>query len=319
VTDRIARPLVESALLAALGSVLILVGYYAPVIGPLAVFLWPLPSAVALLRHGLRWGVMCSVVTGISLLLFIDLITAVGLWIIFAVTGVSFGYAIRTRYSPATTIAFTSVAFLIGTLAALLSAYFVTGFTPEKLIDQYIESMKLAADMNRKITGPNPLLEQFGNIDQMKPVLLRMFPAILLFSALFQSYLNYEVSRRVLSRLGYSLESLPPFSRWIFPEYIAHAGILSYLLMLLEQYHKVSVLARIGENVFVFCSLFFLIDAFAVIAFYLLRLRVPRALIFVACLFLFANPVFNTLLTFFGIIDILLDFRRIRYGWLGEI
>jgi len=54
------RALVESALLAVIGMILVLIGEYLPFIGMIALFLWPLPSALVVLRHGMRWGVTVS-------------------------------------------------------------------------------------------------------------------------------------------------------------------------------------------------------------------------------------------------------------------
>ncbi|HHW19196.1 MAG TPA: DUF2232 domain-containing protein [Firmicutes bacterium] len=318
-TGRYARPLVESALLAALGSVLVLVGYYLPFIGPLAIFIWPLPSAIAVLRHGVRWGVLCSVVTGLSLLMFIDWITAVGFWLAFAVTGVTFGYTVRRGMSSPTVVLLTAVAALVGIVAALASAYFVAGFTPEKLIDEYIESVKLAVEMNRKILGSNPALEQFAQVSQMKDMLLKLFPSSVLLAALLQSYVNFEVSRRVLARLQLRIDPLPPFSRWILPEFIAHAAILSYMVIILEPYHKTPFLTRAAENVLLFLSFLLLVEAFSAISYYLLRVGVPRVLVGLICFYLFTIPSVSTLLAFFGIIDILFDFRRLRYGWIDEL
>jgi len=64
------RALVESALLAVIGMILVLIGEYLPFIGMIALFLWPLPSALVVLRHGMRWGVMASVLTALCLTFF---------------------------------------------------------------------------------------------------------------------------------------------------------------------------------------------------------------------------------------------------------
>lgn len=313
------RSLVESALLAALGSVLVLFGYYVPLLGPIAVFLWPLPSALAVLRHGTRWGFLSSIVTGLSLLLFMDWLTALSLWVLFALTGVTFGYAVSKDYSPVVVIMITSLAFLIGLLMSFLSLYLVAGFTPAKLLDDYIKAMESATKVNEKLFGQNPILEQFRNLDQVKEQLLRIMPGAILLSALFQSYMNFEVARRVLGKLGYQLEPLEPFSRWIFPEYVAHGAIASYLLIVLEPYHKLAVLTQVGENALIVLSLILFAQAASAISYFLLRARVPKIFIGFAIFYLFLTPGLNTLATLFGIVDILFDFRHLRYGWVNEI
>jgi len=316
---RTARPLVESALLAALGSVLVLFGYYVPFLGTLVALLWPLPSAVAVLRHGVRWGVLSSIVTGLSLLMFIDWMTAASLWLVFAITGITFGWALRRSYSPATIIIVSGVAFLIGTVAAFVSGYLIAGFTPEKLVDTYIEAMKKATEINQRFLGPSPLLEELKDPSTLKSALLRVFPAVLLFSAVIQAYINFEVSKRVLERLGYHLDSLPPFSRWIFPDYIAFIAVASYLLVALEPSHKISFLAKAGDNAFIFAMFFLVTEAFSVISYFLIRVGFPRPVIVFLCVYLYVAPTFRLILLLLGLMDMLMDFRRLRYGWIDEI
>jgi uncharacterized protein YybS (DUF2232 family) len=313
------RSLVESALLAALGSVLVLVGYYVPLLGPIAVFLWPLPSALAVLRHGTRWGFLSSIVTGLSLLLFMDWLTALSVWVLFALTGVTFGYAVSKEYSPVATIFITSGAFLVGLLMSFLSVYFVAGFTPAKLIDDYLKAMQAATEMNKKIFGPNAVLEQFSNLEQVKEQLIRLLPGAILVSAVFQSYMNFEVARRVLSKLGQKVEPLPPFSRWIFPEYVAHGAFVSYLAVALEPYHKISILMGLGENALFMFSLILFAQAASVLSYFMKRARVPGILTGLTLFYLFVTPGLNTLAMLFGMIDVLFDFRHLRYGWVDEI
>ena len=74
----------ESALLAVIGLVLVLLGQYVPFLGIAASLLWPLPSALVVLRHGMRWGVMASVLTVVCLSMFMNWITALSLWVLFA-------------------------------------------------------------------------------------------------------------------------------------------------------------------------------------------------------------------------------------------
>ena len=55
----------ESGLLAAITVVMALIGVYVPLLGTVAVLMWPLPILVLIVRHGLRWGVMAVVVSGV--------------------------------------------------------------------------------------------------------------------------------------------------------------------------------------------------------------------------------------------------------------
>ena len=53
----------ESGLLAAITVVMALIGVYVPLLGTVAILMWPLPILILIVRHGLRWGVMAVVVS----------------------------------------------------------------------------------------------------------------------------------------------------------------------------------------------------------------------------------------------------------------
>lgn len=313
------RALVESALLAVLGTILVLLGQYVPVVGFVALLLWPLPSALVVLRHGMRWGVLASIVTALSLALFMSWLTALGLWVLFGLTGLAFGYAVTRGYSPATIIFITSGAFLVGVLTSLVSIYLVAGYTPTKMVDEWLKIVQASAGLSEKLFGPNQFWGMFEDIDGFKNQLLRVMPAGFLLSSLFQSYLNFEVLRRVLSRLGHALEPLPPFSRWILPEYVAHGAILSYLSIIFGLYYDISAVEQVGQNLFTALSVLLLLETASVISYYLARSGLPRVFSGLITLYVVISPVFSMFGLLFGIIDILFDIRRLRYGWLDAV
>jgi uncharacterized protein YybS (DUF2232 family) len=313
------RALVESALLAVIGMILVLLGKYVPLIGFIALLLWPLPSALVVLRHGMRWGVMASILTALCLTLFMNWITAFGLWVLFGLTGLTFGYAVTKQYSPAKIIVVTSIAFLIGTFSTFLFTYLLTGHTPMQLIDELLRAWQTSAELTERVLGTNPFVDMIQDFDTMKALLIRLLPSGLVLSALFQSYLNYEVLRRVLSRLGHNLEPLPPFSRWILPEYIAHATIISCMAAELGIRYNLPLVEQAGQSVFSALSLFLLIETASVISYYISKHDLPKFFSALAIFYVIANPVLNVLSVFFGIIDILFDVRQLRYGYLNDM
>ncbi len=84
-------PMTESGLLAALTVVLALAAVYLPVIGMAAALIWPLPVLVLVVRHGVRWGLMAVVVSGVIMALLIEPMTALRLVLAFAPTGLMLG------------------------------------------------------------------------------------------------------------------------------------------------------------------------------------------------------------------------------------
>lgn len=313
-----AKPLVESALMAAVGAVLILISFYVPVIGFVAGLVCPVPFALVVMRHGVRWGLLSSVVTALSLLLFLDILTVVALWVVSGLTGVAFGYAITSGFSPSRTILFTAVAFLLGIVAAFLSLYFISGITPGKFVEQMVDSFAKSLEISEKLFGSNPQMEELTKVILSKETALQVLPSAILMASVFQAYLNFEVMRRVLPRLGHSLEPLPPFSRWIFPDYVAFAAILSFIAAVTVNYHGIPLLAQAGQQIFVLTGFFGMLEAVSVMVFYLLRFGLPRFFIGFVCLFVVTQYILvpsglTQLFVVFGMMDMLMDFRHLRF------
>ena len=120
-----ARPLVESALLAALGALLILIAFYVPLFGLFATVVSPLPTAFAVIRHGIRWGIMSSIVTLMVLLPFLSPVTAVTLWVVYGTMGIALGYSVRRNLPAERTIGLMTGASLVGISVDMLGAYLV--------------------------------------------------------------------------------------------------------------------------------------------------------------------------------------------------
>ncbi len=310
-----ARPLVESALLAALGAVLVLFAFYVPVLGMVVALVSPLPVAMVAIRHGWRWSLLASIVSALALFLFIDWITAIGLWVVYGWVGLAFGIAVKKGYSASVVLLITALALFLGTVAGFALSYLVTGITISDFAEEMIRSFRMALEMNEKVLGPNPVLEELAETLGQKDLLLKLLPASFTLSSLALAFINIEVFRRIMPRFGYTLEPLPPFSRWIFPEILAWAGLLSFVAVAYVPYPAVRAAV---ENLYPVVSVLAIVEVLSILSFYLSRLNLPRFMttiaIFFAVTIMFTTPAIAMLAPFFGMIDMLFDFRRIRLG-----
>ena len=315
---RSARPLVESALLAALGAVMALIAWYVPVIGVVAGLVSPLPAAVVVIRHGTRWGVMSSLVTMLVLAPLIGWPNALALWVVNGAMGISFGFAVRRRMSPSMVLVTAAGGCLTGVVAEFASAYFILGLTLTKQIEEIVNMWNQALELNKKILGPNPALDEIVKMMPTTEMYMALLPGLAVITAFVMAYINFELFRRVLPRLGYTLEALPPFSRWIFPPPIAFAGIMAMLLSATQAQFNLNLplLTRLVENVSVVASMLFFLEALAVATFYLMRAGFSRVLaglvVFMGVSLMVGNAALSTLTYLFGMIDILFDFRHVR-------
>ncbi len=317
------RPLVESALLAALGAVLMLLGWYVPVIGTIASMVSPLPAAMAVIRHGARWGVMSSLVTMFVIAPLVGIPNAVALWAINGAMGISFGVAVRRNLRPTLVLTVAAVGSVVALVIEYAAAYLLMGLTLTKQLGEIITILRESLEQTQKLLGSNPAVDELLKNLPTVDLMIMLVPALLILTAFMLAYLNFEIFRRILPRLGYTLDPLPPFSRWIFPEIIAHAGLIAFLANMFQASINLPIVQVVAQNVFIVASMVFMVEALSALAFYLLRSGMSRGMtaffaIMAISLMMQPGPL-SLLATIFGMIDILFDFRRIRSESLDEI
>lgn len=317
------RPLVESALLAALGAVLMLLGWYVPVIGTVASMVSPLPAAMAVIRHGARWGVMSSLVTMFVIAPLVGIPNAVALWAINGAMGISFGVAVRRNLRPTMVLTVAAIGSVVALVIEYAAAYLLMGLTLTKQFAEVITILRESLEQAQKLLGANPAVDELLKNLPTVDLMIMLVPALLILTAFMLAYLNFEIFRRILPRLGYTLNPLPPFSRWIFPEVIAQAGLIAFLANMFRASLNVQAVQVIAQNVFIVASMVFMVDALSALVFYLLRSGMSRGMaaffaIMAISLMMQPGPL-SLVATIFGMIDILFDFRRIRSESLDEI
>ncbi|MGE5579770.1 MAG: DUF2232 domain-containing protein [Bacillota bacterium] len=316
------RPLVDSALLAALGAVLVLLGWYVPVVGLFASIVSPLPTAVAVIRHGARWGVMSSLVTAFVTAPLIGIPLAVSLWAVNGAMGISFGVAVRRNMRPTMVLVTAAAGSIVAIIVGYAAMFLVMGVTPRGEIAKMVSIYRQALEKSQALLGPNPAAEEILRVFDVD-FILSIAPAGVVLGGFGLAWMNYEVFSRVLPRLGHSLEPLPPFSRWIFPEFVAHAGFLTFILPYFQSFVAVPGFSALIQNLSFVTGPLFTIESLSVLSFYLMQSGMSRGMTVLAGFLVVsvlaqAGPL-SLLAPLFGMIDILFDFRRLRYPPVGEI
>lgn len=123
-------PLTESGLLSALTVILALAAVYLPVVGVVASLVWAIPIIVLVVRHGLRWGVMAVLVSGVIMALLIEPTISLRMVLSFGPTGLMLGYAFRHGWSGAQAFGTTLVASVAGKLLTFGLLFLLTSVNP---------------------------------------------------------------------------------------------------------------------------------------------------------------------------------------------
>ncbi len=224
--------LTEGAILAALVAVFAVATHYLPLVGIATALLCPLPLAVLVIRHGLRVAAIAGVAAGLVGAMLAGPLLGLAILVSFAPMGIVLGIGARRGW-PATRIVLTAgLVTFVSTLLnylGLMGGGRVSMAEMARTMERSVEtSASLYARLGLSQAQIDSVSTQMREFARLLPYLL---PAMLVFGALFAAWLNYEVGRRVLARIGYRLAPLPPVRTWRIPT----AGIwlvpLAYLLL----------------------------------------------------------------------------------------
>jgi len=256
--------------------VLVLAGYYLPLVGGLITFLWPVPIAVVVLRHGLRLGIMTVLTAGLILSMVVGVVQGALLGFTLGAGGLILGWGWLRGWNAGRMVAVSAVgqvAVIMVTLASfrILLSIDLLALTLGAVSQAMEASISIYSRLG--VSG-----YELGQMEALAAAVIELMPLVLpsgvVLGSVFTAYLNFLVARGVLRRLGHQAPALPPFSRWQVPVYalVAFAASLT-----LRHFFKDGTLFRLGFNLFYVIYLAFVVQGLSLAYFFLERLSVPRA------------------------------------------
>lgn len=313
------KALTEGAILAAIATILALIGLFLPPISLITNFLWIIPIIVICLRHDLRSGILVLLVTTILIMMFGTPLSGLALVLEYGIVGLIYGYAFRNKLSVGKTLFYGCVATVIGTMLVILISFALTGFSPDYLQSQAQEAMDMTMEMYEQMGLIEQLAERGLSEEQIQStmqglltVIIYLIPGFMIVSSLSSAFLSFYVSRLVLKKMHISLPDIPPFKTWRIPWYYIWGFIAAFGLFLLGDYAQIKAAKIIGQNVMLVYAPIFFVIGMAILNFYLNKFNVGkpiRSLIVIMTLlnFPFAFMLFASL----GMFDTLIDYRRL--------
>ncbi|WP_034638769.1 YybS family protein [Desulfofalx alkaliphila] len=309
------RGLVEGALSAALMGLFVLLGLYIPLLLPISSLLFPIPLILMVYRNGLKKAVMSLVVAYLLLLmLFPDPLTVTVLVIQFGLMGLLLGLLFKNHVSAGKSIA-------IGTLAAACLTLIILGFT---LLIMGVNPLQLEEQLELIVEESIAYYEETDMLTEVDTAELRetvygtmrmlalLAPGILIISSMLSTLLTYLLSRAVMVRMNKDIPPLPPFSRWTYPWYTVWGVIVGLGLTLIGDRYEFVLIATVGKNMLYVFGVSFLLLGLSVAAYYYKKLQISPWIKLIFVFLLAMWPFTPFLLIGVGVMDPLLDVRRIN-------
>ncbi len=308
-------PLTESGLLSALTVILALAAVYLPVIGMAAALVWALPVVVLVVRHGLRWGMMAVLVSGIIMALLIEPMLSLRMVLSFGPTGLMLGYAFRHRWSGAKAFGMTLIASVAGKLLTFGLLFLITSVNPLNLqMDVMRESFDQTFAVYEQMgLNEQALKESRGQIDQALTYLNLLLPFIVGVMGLLDAAVAYIVSSRVLRRLGEAVQELPPFAEWRLPQFFLYLLGFALVGIYWGGSREIQLLYQAAFNLNMVAMGAGIIQGLSLMSYAMDRFRVGKLMRVCLYAFVLLGGVLVQILAFTGLFDMLFDYRR-RFG-----
>lgn len=308
-------PLTESGLLSALTVILAMAAAYLPVIGMVAALVWSLPVVVLIVRHGLRWGVMSVLVSGVIMALLLEPMLSLRMVLSFGPTGLMLGYAFRHQWSGAHAFGMTLIASVAGKLLTFGLLFLVTSVNPLNL---QMDVMQQSFDQTFAVyeqmgLDQNAIEASKAQISEAMTYLNLLLPFIVGVMGLLDAGVAYIVSSRVLRRLGETVPQLPPFAEWRLPQFFLYLLGFALVGIYWGGSREIQPLYQAAFNLNMVAMGAGVIQGLSLMSYAMDRFRVGRVMRMFFYAFVLLGGVLVQILAFTGLFDMLFDYRR-RFG-----
>lgn len=310
------RPTVEGGILSAVAIVFALISAYMPLLGPFVNMIWPVPIILLGVRHGYRWSIMATCVSGLLIAVLLHPLHAIGVVVAYGLIGISLGHAFRCGYTAGKAFFLGAVASVISKIAVLLLVALIMGFNPlVAQTDSLAQAFEQAAEMYRGMGMKEEELAQIGaRWQEMVEVLKLILPAGFALAALLDTYINYIVAKAVLQRMGHAVPAFPPFREWSFPLAIPYAFGFAAVGMYWGKSRELDFLYQAAVNVEMVASALLFLQGLALLFFMADRYKLSRLVRGLLVAFILLNSIFTQALILAGALEIVFDYRRLRRG-----
>lgn len=312
------KSLVEAGIMVTIILVFMILSNF-PLIGNIIGFIIPIPIALLYLKYGLKISITSIVASGILVSLFMGPISGIQVAISSGIVGLVLGLCVKRKFSGIKSLVCliaVNTFSIFSELALLFSA--LTGITFKDYVDELVKVFNETAKLSEQMMGgsqANPMVEVMKSVDSN--FIISMMPIVLVTAIIIRAFLNYTIGKYFINKLGFKLNSLPPFSKWYFnPILIALVVVINIIVTFLVSR---GIINNKGLYILSLNMLFtmLIIQGLAVAANFL-KYKLKFSNFFVVFLSILMVSSMPQLFGVLGLIDVLFDIRGVDKNSLGS-
>ena len=312
------KAIIEVGLMSALIVVITLMNSYVPLFSTFGMFILPLPITILYLRHNFNVSIIAVMVSALIVAITGDPIMAIGSAALYGASGLVMGYCLKNKVKPINTVIYAGFANLVGVFVNLyLYVTLIMNTTMYGLLGDFINQLKQSMELSKGLysglgvdISANPMYAVF---DAMTPkTFLLMIPAAFIVSMPLMAYINYQITRKVLKKLRYETEAFRTFITWYFDNRLGALIVIFICIGILLTSRGIGLGEYITSTFMILFQVMLLIQALSLVAYFLRsRFNINKGFVIFILIFIALNPSISNLLVFLGLVDMLLDLRKL--------
>lgn len=318
--------IVEAGLITAIIVVIMLFSVYVPIFSMLGTFILPIPVTVLYIRQNWKVTLTAVFVSGIIIAMTYNPISALTASVLFGSTGITLGYCIRHEKKFSFTIILLAIASAAATM--LDAVVYVNLIDKKGLMGVINENIKI---INGSMDTVNSLYLKMGvsqaQLAQLKQIfaiftpdfILKLIPAMLIIASFFSAYFNYIITKSILKKLRYEMKQEVTFTNIYINNRIGTFLVVLVIIGLLLNRYNMSSGGYVLNSSTIVLQIALLTDGVSLAAYYLRnKFRMPKAFtVIILTIIIFSQA--SNLLVIAGLIDMVLDFRKLDPFRIGKI
>lgn len=310
------KPMTEGGILSAIAVVMALISIYVPIIGAAIVFILPVPIIILVVRHGVKWGVMLSIISALLIAMLIHPMQALKILVAFGLVGLVLGHTYRRGYGALKSLFIGIFSSILSILAVAALSMLILNINLMNLDMVITKSFEMSMDIYRAAGMDEKQLatvaEDFKQGLEMAKLLM---PMIVVFSGVIVAYVNFIVAGWVLKKLGHTdIVSLKPFAQWRMPLWVVYLYAFALVGLYWGSTRELAVLLQASLNANMLATILGFIQGLTIVSAVMNRYNLSKLIRYLILIVVLTNGFFLQTLAFVGLFDIVFDYRR-RLGW----
>ncbi len=301
----------EIAIGVVITCLILAVTVFIPILGfPCALFI-PLPTLFYRLKLGRQMG-------GLMLIL---ILVAMGImlegtsfdWLFFGellLVGCMLGELFEKQLSIEKTIGYACSAAIVAGSVILVVYINVSASDLGRLVSEYVDqNLELTIQLYEHMGMNDETVQTLANsIDQIKYVLIRIIPALVVAAILFVAWCNVLFARPLLKHKNLAVPDFGRLNQWQAPEYLVWLAIGCALLLFFPN----KSFKMIGVNGILVLMTIYFFQGIAIVAYFFEKKKLPRAFRFFLYTLIAIQQFILLLVIGMGFFDMWLNLRKIK-------